>query len=293
LWHTAFGVRIVDSLKSQGLLKPLIEKKAGKKQMKKIEDIIRRYRKDAVDVIIALSYYSTSHTKFRDLLTNICGTRYASMPLFERSMLQGAMTVNWKRMADRCRKISQRIKRCEDIEIKTPNGTYLTVSKKGREPKEDTGLITKRGAFSNLPAGEVFFAPREGTANGRLVLEWAPTYKLKRPIILYVEKGYVKKVQGRDKYARYLREKLSEKAENGNIAEIGIGTNDRATRPDNILESEKILGTVHIALGDNSSFGGKVRTPFHQDFVFFEPTMVLIHRDGSREELIRKGKLIL
>jgi len=77
--------------------------------------------------------------------------------------------------------------------------------------------------------------------------------------------------------------------ENANIAEIGIGTNDRAVRPDNILESEKILGTIHVALGDNSSFGGKVKTPFHQDFVFFR--LVLIFRDSSEETLMKDGKL--
>ena len=74
-------------------------------------------------------------------------------------------------------------------------------------------------------------------------------------------------------------------------AELGIGTNEKASRPDNILESEKILGTIHIALGDNSTFGGKVRTPFHQDFVFFKPTVTLILTGGKRKLLLQRGKL--
>ncbi|MEF9437813.1 MAG: hypothetical protein L0922_03365 [Candidatus Mariimomonas ferrooxydans] len=97
--------------------------------------------------------------------------------------------------------------------------------------------------------------------------------------------------RGKEKYADYLKTKLLERAENANVAELGIGTNDKASRPDNILESEKILGTIHIALGDNSSFGGKVTTPFHQDFVFFKPTMTLIHKNGRRELLLKDGKL--
>jgi leucyl aminopeptidase (aminopeptidase T) len=84
--------------------------------------------------------------------------------------------------------------------------------------------------------------------------------------------------------------RLSENKGNGNIAEFGVGTNHAAKRPDNILESEKILGTVHIALGDNSSFGGKVKAPFHQDFIFFKPTVTLIHKDGSRKEILKAGK---
>ena len=79
-------------------------------------------------------------------------------------------------------------------------------------------------------------------------------------------------------------------AANRNIAELGIGTNDRATRPDNILEAEKILGTVHIALGDNSGFGGTVSTPFHEDYVFYRPTLTAVMTDGSERTLLLDGK---
>lgn len=292
LWLTAFGKDTVKALKSEKLLKPLLSKKTNKEQLKKIEKIVKKFKKEAVNVVIALSYYSTTHTRFRDFLTRICGTRYASMPLFNESMLKGAMKVDWDNMAKRTKKIAQRINKSENIEIKTPNGTYLVLSKKGRKAGADTGIITTRGSCSNLPAGEVFLAPLEGTANGRLVLEWAPTRKLKKPITLYIKNGMVKEIQGSEKYVDYLKTKLSERLENANIAEMGIGTNDKASRPDNILESEKILGTVHIALGDNSSFGGKVRTPFHQDFVFFRPTLTLIHGNGRRELLLRNGRLL-
>jgi leucyl aminopeptidase (aminopeptidase T) len=292
LWLSAFGKNIVNTLKSEKLLKPLLSKKINKEQLKKTEEIVKKFKKEAVNVVIALSYYSTTHTRFRDILTRICGSRYASMPLFDRPMLGGVMKVNWGNMAERTKKIAQRVNKGENIEIKTPNGTYLTLSKKGRKAGADTGIITTPGSCSNLPAGEVFLAPLEGTANGRLVLEWAPTRKLKNPITLYVKNGMVKKIQGSEKYVDYLKSKLSERSENTNIAELGIGTNDKASRPDNILESEKILGTVHIALGDNSSFGGKVRTPFHQDYVFFRPTLTLIHKNGRREILLKNGKLL-
>lgn len=291
LWVAAFGENTVKRLKSEGLFRQIIEKETNKYQLKKIEDIVKKFKKEAVNVVIALSYFSTTHTRFRDLLTNICGTRYASMPLFDIAMLKKAMNIDWKRMAERTRRLARRINKSDEIEIETPNGTHITFSKKGREAKTDTGILTKRGSLSNLPAGEVYLAPLEGTANGKLVLEWAPTHKLKKNITLYVENGMVKKIEGKDKYADALRKKLSERTENANIAELGIGTNDKASRPDNILESEKILGTIHIALGDNSSFGGKVRTPFHQDFVFFKPTVTLIYKDRKRGTLIKNGGL--
>jgi leucyl aminopeptidase (aminopeptidase T) len=292
LWKLAFGEKTVEELKKGHFFLPILKKTAKGEDIKKAEDIIRRYKKYAVNCVIALSNYSTSHTRFRDFLTRICGCRYASMPLFDISMLEGAMNVDWKALAKRTTGIAKVVNTAEFIEVKTQNSTYISFSKKGRRARSDTGILTRQGSFGNLPAGEVFLAPVEGTANGRLVLEWAPTKQLESPITLIVKDGFVVDVSGEDEYTEYLRMKLSERRENGNIAELGIGTNNAAKRPDNILESEKILGTVHIALGDNSSFGGNVKTPFHQDFVFFKPTVILIHKDGSKKEILKAGRLL-
>lgn len=290
LWELSFGDKTVTELRKAGLLEPLLNKNTVDGETRKIESIVREHRKSSVNAIIALSNFSTSHTRFRDLLTRVCKARYASMPLFDISMLETAMDVDWKALAKRTNRITRAVNQYEAVEIRTPNGTRLKLSKSGRKAHSDTGLLTKPGSFGNLPAGEVYLAPLEGTANGRLVLEWAPTRELESPITLTVKKGFVAGVSGDEPYAEYIRSKLSERRENANIAELGIGTNNKARRPDNILESEKISGTIHIALGDNSSFGGKVKTPFHQDFIFFRPTVVLIHKDGSKKTLMKGGR---
>ena len=291
LWEAAFGARAVREMGKKGLLGPLLNKKAGDPEIRLAEAVLQKFKKDAVDVVIALSYFSTSHTRFRDLLTRVCDARYASMPLFEFSMLEGPMNVDWKRLAKLSGKIAAGINKAAGVEITTPNGTKFSFSIRGRKALADTGILTKPGSFGNLPAGEVFLAPLEGTANGRLVLEWAPTRGLASPVTLVVKEGLVREVIGHEGFAEELKKRLSERKENRNIAEFGIGTNERAKRPDNILESEKIMGTIHIALGDNSTFGGKVKTPFHQDFVFFGPTVILLGKDGGKSVLMRKGKL--
>jgi leucyl aminopeptidase (aminopeptidase T) len=290
LWELAFGEKSIKALKKEKLLLPILKKTIKDKDIKKAEAVIRRYKNKAVNCVIALSNYSTSHTRFRDFLTRVCGCRYASMPLFDVSMLEGAMNVDWKALAKRTRGIAKVVNMAELIKVKTQNGTFITFSKKGRKVISDTGILTRKGSFSNLPAGEVYLAPLEGTANGTLILEWGPTKQFASPITLTIKDSYVTDISGNDEYIEHLRMKLSENKGNGNIAEFGIGTNDAAKRPDNILESEKILGTVHIALGDNSSFGGKVKAPFHQDFIFFKPTVTLIHKDGSRKEILKAGK---
>jgi leucyl aminopeptidase (aminopeptidase T) len=291
IWEKAFGKRACTELIQKGFLEPLINKKLMEEDIKEVEDIIRSHKQDSVNAVIALSHYSTSHTRFRKMLTTICRARYASMPLFDRQMLTGAMDVDWEKMAKRTAGIAERVNECEDIEINTPNGTYLRFSRKGREAKEDNGILTEPGSFSNLPAGEVYLAPLEGTAEGRLVLEWAPTRKLDTPVAIHIENGEAVKIEGKESFVEYLKKKFFEDRKNRNIAELGIGTNDKAARPDNILESEKILGTIHIALGDNSSFGGNVSTPFHQDFVFFRPTVTLICENKERKDILKDGRL--
>ncbi len=289
LWRSAFGDRAINELKKAGLLDALIEKTLAAEETVKAEGIISKHKNSAVDAVIALSNYSTSHTQFRNFLTGLCGSRYASMPLFDMDMFEGPMMADWKALSKKTLAMAKVVNSAETLNVATPNGSNLTVSKKGRKALADTGILTKVGAFGNLPAGEVFFAPLEGTAQGILVLEWAPTRRLNKAVTLLIKDGLVQEVSGDDPYATVLRAKLDDRPENRNVAEFGIGTNDRAKRPDNILESEKISGTIHIALGDNSSFGGKIRAPFHQDFVFFKPTVTLVAKDNSSICLLKNG----
>ena len=100
-------------------------------------------------------------------------------------------------------------------------------------------------------------------------------------------------VQGDEPHAVKLREAFLLNPLVRNIAELGIGTNDRASRPDNILEAEKILGTVHVALGDNSGFGGRVQVPFHEDYVFYKPTLSALMADGSERTVLEVGELVV
>jgi leucyl aminopeptidase (aminopeptidase T) len=285
LWEACFGVKAIDMLDKKEILSLILSKKANADVLKAAEDIIEKYAASP-DAIIALSNYSTSHTRFRDLLTRVKGVRYASMPLFERFMLEGAMTADWTEVERRTKRLVSMMSGADTVVITSHNGTSISFSIKGRAVLPDTGILTERGAFGNLPAGEAFLAPVEGTADGILVLEWAPTGKFHNPVELIVKKGQVVEVVGKDDFSNDLRDRIAKNPLCGNIAELGIGTNDKASRPDNILETEKILGTIHIALGDNSSFGGKVSVPFHQDFIFFRPNMEVVKGEEKIEILI-------
>jgi leucyl aminopeptidase (aminopeptidase T) len=291
LWELAFGGGAVEAMDEAGLLRPILRKQARPELLEDASRIIRRRKRAAVDAVVALSNFSTSHTTFRTFLTELCGARYASMPLFEMPMITGPLGVDYREMAVRTREVARHLTRADSVHITTPEGTDISFSVKGRKGQPDTGLLTREGSFGNLPAGEAFLAPLEGTAVGRLVLLWAPTRKLGSPVTVTVEGGRAVRVEGDEPYARELSSLLAKRKDNSNIAELGVGTNPLATRPDNILESEKIMGTVHIAFGDNSSFGGVVKTPFHQDYVFFRPTVRLVSARHGEADLLRDGKL--
>lgn len=290
LWEAAFGAEAVKRLDGDGLLEKILDKSIyDVDDNRSAERLIDEFAKTP-DVVVALSNFSTSHTRFRNYLTRLKKVRYASMPLFERFMLDGAMTADWHAVEARTKRLVEMMTGGQTVVVTSHNGTSISFSIARREVLPDTGILTEPGSFSNLPAGEAFVAPVEGTAEGTLILEWSPTAKLRESITLEVTKGKVVKVIGADRYADTLRAKLAEIPLIGNIAELGIGTNDKATRPDNILETEKILGTVHIAIGDNASFGGRVSVPFHQDFIFFRPTLEVIKQGEERTAVIIEGE---
>lgn len=290
LWRLAFGGRAVDALLEEGLLDTIRRKKADETVLRRARLIVEKSRLDAVGAVIALSNYSTSHTRFRDLLTSVAGARYASMPLFEEDMLFGSMSADWAAVKERSDKIAAAVNAADSARVTTEDGTDITFSITGRNAMTDTGMLSEPGSFSNLPAGEVYLAPVEGTAEGVLVLNWAPNRKLESPLKVIVRGGLVREVLGDEPFKEELLINFQKVKDNRNLAELGIGTNDKASRPDNVLESEKILGTVHMAFGDNSSMGGTVSTPFHQDFVFFRPTLAV---SGPRGEsvIINAGHL--
>jgi leucyl aminopeptidase (aminopeptidase T) len=60
-----------------------------------------------------------------------------------------------------------------------------------------------------------------------------------------------------------------------NLAELGVGTNERAGLTGNILEDEKMLGTVHVAFGASAGIGGTVSVPVHLDVLVLDATLTV------------------
>lgn len=292
LWKAVMGENIVAELRRGGLLDRLLLKTTEAVDLEHARGIVIARKEDVADVVVAMANNSTSHTRFR-ALANAAGCRYASLPHFDPEMFFGSMRVDWQALAARTARLAFLLHGAEQVHLSTPNGTRMLFGCSGRRAEGDDGLLTAPGSFGNLPAGEVYLAPLEGTSEGELVLEYAPTRKLSSPVRLVVKDGVVVNIIGGESHAGRLAEAFQSNPLTRNIAELGIGTNDRASCPDNILEAEKILGTVHVALGDNSGFGGTVQVPFHEDYIFYRPTLKAVMGDGSERLLLDDGRLLV
>jgi leucyl aminopeptidase (aminopeptidase T) len=168
-----------------------------------------------------------------------------------------------------------------------PRGTDFTLDLTGRQGIADDGDLTEPGVFGNLPCGEGFIAPMGG--DGRIVVAatLASVGIADEPVTLEVDQGRLVGADG-GLGPRFL-ELLQGAGEDGtNLAELGVGTNDRAKLTGRVLEDEKILGTVHVAFGASAGIGGTVSVPIHLDVVVLDPTL-----DVNGRRVLDEGRFVL
>lgn len=242
----------------------------------------------AADVVLAATIQSLSHTAARKAATD-AGVRIGSLPGVTEEMLTRLMTADLKELRRRGWAVTTALNRSSEARITCPNGSDLRIGLEGRMGIVDAGELGSRGAFGNLPCGEGFIAPVEGTSNGTLVVDGsiADVGLLETPVELTVRDGHLVGASG--EAGGKLLDLLTAHGEDGtNVAELGIGTNEEALLTGNILEDEKILGSCHVAFGASKAIGGTVQVPVHLDCVVLEPTVEL---DG--EKIASGGDLLV
>ncbi len=232
------------------------------------------------DVVIAPTTISITHTQAR---INACkkGTRIASMPgITEEMMTSGGMTADYNKVNDIAIRMNKFLENVREMRVVTGPGTDIVFNLEQSTWYIDSGLCHEPGCSANLPAGELYIAPRD--ANGVFVVDGSMSGfgLLDSPLEFTVRKRYVTDIKG--KQAEKLNAMLDEVGEKAhNVAEFGIGINPSAKLIGNVLEDEKVGGTVHIALGDNSTFGGDVVAGIHLDGIITRPRLFV-----DNEELI-------
>lgn len=239
----------------------------------------------AADVVIAPTLKSLSHAPARRRATD-AGARVATLPGVTADMLARMMAVDFDEMARRSRAVAEMLTQGSTAHLTCPRGTDLELELGDRRAIADDGQITGPGAFGNLPCGEGFIAPLGGS--GRIVAtSLAPLGLSDPPATLTVENGRIAGAEG-GLGPEFLAQLQAHGEAGTNLAELGVGTNEQATLTGNILEDEKILGTVHVAFGASASFGGTVSVPIHLDVVVLQASL---HVDGR--PVLEAGRLVL
>jgi leucyl aminopeptidase (aminopeptidase T) len=240
------------------------------------------------DVVLAPTVQSLSHTAARKAASD-AGTRIATLPGVTDEMLARVMSADMDGLRRKGRAIAERLTAGSEARVTCPRGSDLRLGLGERNGISDAGELTHQGAFGNLPCGEGFIAPIEGTTTGRLLVDGtiASIGIPAEPVELRIEDGRLREATREE--GERLMGLLTVHGEDGtNVAELGIGTNERARLTGNVLEDEKILGTVHVAFGASAAIGGTVQVPVHLDCVVTKPDVEI---DG--EPIVRSGELVV
>ena len=263
-----------------------VSERHGAEPPKECAEIMPEY-----DVIMMPSTQSLSWTAARDNATK-AGARIASMPGITKEIMMRSVNADHEAMKERTGKLVEIMNNGKKVKIVSDKGTDIELSIEGVQADGGIcGMYHEKGSWGNLPTGECYLAPKEETANGTIIVDasMGSIGKVDKEIKITVKEGMVTNIEGGES-ADQLRKNLeaagTEKAYN--IAELGIGTNDKARITGNVLEDEKVMGTAHIAFGTNKWMGGTVDAGIHVDGIFFEPTIFV-----DNNKIIDKGKLLI
>ena len=217
----------------------------------------------AADVVIVPTAQSLTHTNAR-IEAAKAGTRVATMPGITKEMFsRGAMTAE----------VTEMLTRASRARIEK-DGYVLNINISERNGVPSPGVYREAGKCGNLPSGEAYIAPLEDGSDGEMIIDGSMVGigKLESPLHMTISGGKLRSVTGEKSENLDI---LLKNEINGTVCELGIGTNEAAILNGIILEDEKVYGTVHIAFGTNTSFGGTNKAECHMDGIILRPTLYL------------------
>lgn len=258
-------------------------------------------------ICIALTEYSATGP-----LTNLAekfGTlRVASMPGVSKLMEKSALATDYKKVAKKCSILAPKLTKAIGASVVFSTGHQFYFDLRNRIAHEDNGQCQKSGIVINLPSGEAYIVPYEGE-NKKLGL--SKTYgalpiKFNGELIFFsVESNKIVDVSGSSQKAKGLKKYFAKDDARRNIAELGLGCNDKAVVTGNVLEDEK--AGFHWAYGLSNHLGGtvsienfkKAENAVHQDYVYAKDSpieiknLILRYPDTSEEIIIQNGDYII
>jgi leucyl aminopeptidase (aminopeptidase T) len=240
---------------------------------------------ESADLIVLATRKSLTHTHARRQ-ANRAGARVISIPGITEDMLAtGGLAADWSEIHEVVRRVARRLRSAHQVHLVSASGTDVAFSVDGREwIAEDTGLCSRRGAFTTLPAGELIVAPIEASAEGRLVADVYFDEPLIEPVTATLREGHATKIVGASKAVHAMNEGGRDAR---TLGRFGFGLNARARASGPHVEAEKALGCASLGFGDNMAFGGKIACGVHVECILSE---VSVEVDGKA--IVEKGHLV-
>lgn len=225
------------------------------------------------DVFIAPTVKSISHTEAR-IKACRAGSRGATLPGITKQIWNSSLQADYNRVKSITAEVYSFLRDGQEIKVETPSGTDLEFEVRIDSFFQDNGIMHEPGDMGNLPAGEVHGGVVN--ASGELVIDHFS--QAPRGTKVVVENSRARKVETPEGESCDLTDAIQKNVCVKNIAEFGFGTNPEATLIGTNLQDEKVLGTVHIAFGDNThyfpeSHGRRTGCSIHWDSVCESPTV--------------------
>lgn len=241
-----------------------------------------------VDVVVCPTAKSLTHTNARRNASKE-GVRVGTMPGITVDIMSRCLNADFNKIIELTNYVVKQLEGVKNVKVVSDAGTDLVMNIEGRMILPSTGVLREKGQSGNMPSGEVFLAPVEGSTNGTLVIDGsvAGVGLVTNPIKIKIVNGYAEEITGGQE-AQSLIEILDKSGREARaVAEFGVGTNYKAILSGQILEDEKVFGTIHIAFGNNISMGGSISVNSHIDGLVKEPTVYF-----DDKPFMIKGKLV-
>lgn len=228
--------------------------------------------------------------------------RFAHIPGFSATILRAIACSPFPTIMEHCELFAWALGEATTAELVTYDSAgkayslHLSLGGWENEPLMSPGVLAP-GSWGNVPPGETFCCPHESSVHGEVCINGSIPGRVLTPgeeIVIRFEEGKIKAWDGdpgspAHRLLQEERAKATREDSNWNtFAEMGIGLNPAITElTGNGLFDEKAMGTIHVAVGDNSLFGHDTIAKIHADLVTRKPTLIL--NDGH--EVIAKGEL--
>ncbi|MFA4852245.1 MAG: aminopeptidase [Bacteroidales bacterium] len=255
----------------------------GQEPPKQIADLMKMF-----DVVVCPTAKSLTHTDAKREAAK-SGVRVGTMPGITNDIMIRCLNADYNKIIALTEHVAGMLKNISVIRITSEAGTDVIMPVEGRTIIQSKGVMRNKGESGNLPSGEVFLAPWENKTNGKVVVDgsMASIGIIKTPITIDIINGFAEKITGGEEAEKLIS--LFEKSgrDSRAVAEFGIGTNYKAILSGQLLEDEKVLGTIHIAFGNNISMGGNISVNSHLDGLVKDPDVYF-----DDKLVMKKGKLL-